>query len=29
VAISWLWIYLTGHRSARLITWGEAGSGKK
>ncbi|MDB5540044.1 MAG: NAD(P)/FAD-dependent oxidoreductase [Devosia sp.] len=29
VALSWLWIYLTGHRSARLITWGEAGSGKK
>ncbi|MDC9823876.1 NAD(P)/FAD-dependent oxidoreductase [Devosia sp. ZB163] len=29
VAMSWLWIYLTGHRSARLITWGEAGSGKK
>lgn len=29
VAISWLWIYLTGHRSARLITWGEAGSPKK
>jgi NADH dehydrogenase len=29
VAISWLWIYLTGHRSARLITWGEAGSGAK
>ncbi|WP_423068728.1 NAD(P)/FAD-dependent oxidoreductase [Devosia sp. CN2-171] len=29
VAISWLWIYLTGHRSARLITWGEAGSGRK
>ncbi len=29
VAISWLWIYLTGHRSARLITWGEAGSGKR
>lgn len=28
VAISWLWIYLSGHRSARLITWGEAGSGK-
>jgi NADH dehydrogenase len=28
VAISWLWIYLTGHRSARLITWGEAGSDK-
>ena len=26
VAISWLWIYLTGHRSARLITQGEAGS---
>ncbi|WP_374623849.1 hypothetical protein [Devosia sp.] len=25
VAISWLWIYRTGHRSARLITWGEAG----
>ena len=29
VAISWLWIYLTGHRSARLITWGEAGSGPR
>jgi NADH dehydrogenase len=28
VAISWLWIYLSGHRSARLITWGEAGSDK-
>lgn len=28
VALSWLWIYLSGHRSARLITWGEAGSGK-
>jgi len=28
VAISWLWIYLSGHRSARLITWGEAGSGR-
>ena len=27
VALSWLWIYLSGHRSARLITWGEAGSG--
>lgn len=26
VALSWLWIYLTGHRSARLITRGEAGS---
>jgi NADH dehydrogenase len=26
VALSWLWIYLTGHRSARLITQGEAGS---
>jgi NADH dehydrogenase len=26
VALSWLWIYLTGHRSARLITWGDAGS---
>lgn len=25
VSLSWLWIYLTGHRSARLITWGEAG----
>ncbi|HEY9012524.1 MAG TPA: NAD(P)/FAD-dependent oxidoreductase [Devosia sp.] len=25
VALSWLWIYLSGHRSARLITWGEAG----
>jgi NADH dehydrogenase len=25
VALSWLWIYLTGHRGARLITWrGEA-----
>lgn len=24
VALSWLWIYLTGHRSARLITQGEA-----
>lgn len=23
VALSWLWIYLTGHRSARLITQGE------
>lgn len=29
VALSWLWIYLTGHRSARLITWGEAGSPRK
>ncbi len=29
VALSWLWIYLTGHRSARLITWGEAGSSAK
>lgn len=28
VALNWLWIYLTGHRSARLITWGEAGSPK-
>lgn len=26
VAISWLWIYISGHRSARLITQGEAGS---
>jgi NADH:ubiquinone reductase (H+-translocating) len=25
VALNWLWIYLTGHRSARLITEGEAG----
>jgi NADH dehydrogenase len=23
VALSWLWIYLTGHRSARLITYAE------
>jgi len=29
VALSWLWIYLSGHRSARLITWGEAGSDVK
>jgi NADH dehydrogenase len=29
VALSWLWIYLSGHRSARLITWGEAGSGAR
>jgi NADH dehydrogenase len=29
VALSWLWIYLTGHRSARLITQGEAGSPPK
>lgn len=29
VAMSWLWTYLTGHRSARLITQGEAGSPKK
>lgn len=29
VAISWLWIYLTGHRGARLITWGDSGSGEK
>lgn len=29
VALSWLWIYLTGQRSARLITQGEAGSPKK
>ena len=27
VALSWLWIYLTGHRAARLITYGEVGSG--
>jgi NADH dehydrogenase len=26
VALSWLWIYLTGHRSARLITYGEDAS---
>lgn len=25
VAINWLWIYLTGQRSARLMTWGETG----
>ncbi len=25
VAVSWLWIYLTGQRSSRLITAGEAG----
>jgi NADH dehydrogenase len=25
VALSWLWIYVSGHRSARLITQGEAG----
>jgi NADH dehydrogenase len=25
VALSWLWIYLTGHRSARLITYDDAG----
>ena len=24
VAMSWLWIYLTGHRSARLITQGSS-----
>jgi NADH dehydrogenase len=29
VALSWLWILLSGHRSARLMTWGEAGSGRK
>jgi len=29
VALSWMWIYLSGHRSARLITWGEAGSDKQ
>lgn len=29
VAMSWLWTYLTGHRSARLITQGEAGGPKK
>lgn len=28
VALSWLWIYVTGHRSARLITQGEAGSAR-
>ena len=28
VALSWLWIYLTGHRGARLITQGEAGSAR-
>lgn len=25
VALSWLWIYLSGHRSARLITYSDAG----
>jgi len=29
VAVSWMWIYLTGHRSARLITWGEAGGARQ
>jgi NADH dehydrogenase len=29
VALSWLWIYLSGQRSARLITQGEAETGKK
>ena len=29
VALSWLWIYLTGHRSARLITPGEAGGTRR
>jgi NADH dehydrogenase len=29
VALSWLWIYVTGHRSARLITQGEAGTGNR
>ena len=29
VALSWLWIYLTGHRGARLITYGEAGAPRK
>lgn len=28
VAINWLWIYLTGQRSARLITWGESGDSR-
>ena len=27
VALSWLWIYFTGQRSARLITQGKAGAG--
>lgn len=29
VALSWLWIYVTGNRSARLITQGEAGSPRR
>jgi NADH dehydrogenase len=29
VALSWLWIYLTGQRSARLITQGEADIGRE
>jgi NADH dehydrogenase len=29
VALNWLWIYISGHRSARLITQGEARKGKE
>lgn len=29
VALNWLWIYVSGHRSARLITQGNAGSARK
>jgi NADH dehydrogenase len=28
VALSWLWILLSGHRSARLMTWGETSTGQ-
>ena len=28
VALNWLWIYVSGHRSARLITQGQAKSGE-
>lgn len=29
VALNWLWIYITGQRSARLITWGETEDRRK
>lgn len=29
VALNWLWIYVSGHRSARLITQGNAGTTRK
>lgn len=29
VALNWLWIYVSGHRSARLITQGQAGTARK